>query len=461
MKQANDFAQRAGLSDDIIKLIHEGTIDIREYDENTRSVISEYEKWYEKANGCLDTIISLEDQMEDLAQQKLDNIVGYFDNLNGLLDQQIESYQGLIDVKKAYGKELVEDDYYQMLADSEETVRNMVEEQSALSEELNYLVGAGLIQTGSDAWYEYATRIEELNSSISDAKVSISELSDEMNNLTLVNLQTGMKYLEDVQKSIESVGNLQDSQGKSRGVVQYRQLISIGMKQIDNLEMQNKEILKQMDGLDVLSEKYQELNDALKENQLSIMDIKGSQEEWNDSIIDLKLDALQKQNDIYQQRLNIMDALNGIEDARQRRVSVYKEGVGFTYEADQDAMREARNNLDSAMYDLLTQQLEASKEADNIYDSIGNQLVEVKDALTSVDFSKYYDSISSDMTNSKILSDALASANLGDIIAGAAGGGIQIDLSGMTLNNVNSVEDLGNAIVDQLPTYILQFMHEK
>lgn len=461
MKQANDFAKKADLSGDIIKLIHQGTIDITEYDETTRSLISEYQKWYDEANKCLDTLNDLDDQMEQLGTQKMDNITTYFGNITGLLNRQIESYQSLIDVKKAYGKELVEEDYYKMLKDAEKTVESLTQEQAALKSEMDSLVTAGLIKVGSDAWYEYTTQIEEMNASIAEAQISMREMKDEMQNLTLVNLQSGMSYLEDVQESIEAVGKLQDAQGTSRSVNQYRQLISIGQKQIDNLEMQNAEILKQMEGMDVLSEKYQELNDQLMENKASIMDMKASQEEWNDAVVDLKIAALQKQNDAYQQRLNIMEALNGIEDARQRRLSVYKEGEGFVYEADQDAMRSAQQTLDGALYDLMLDNLEQSKEANNLYDNIGNQLEEITDVLTGIDFNKYYESISSGMENSKILSDALSHADLADIVGGTGLGKIEVDLSNMTLNGVNSVEELGEAIVSQLPAYILQYMHEK
>jgi hypothetical protein len=156
-----------------------------------------------------------------------------------------------------------------------------------------------------------------------------------------------------------------------------------------------------------------------------------------------------------------MEALNGIEDARQRRLSVYKEGEGFVYEADQDAMRSAQQTLDGALYDLMIDNLEQSKEANNLYDNIGNQLEEITDVLTGIDFNKYYESISSGMENSKILSAALSHADLADIIGGTGHGKIEVDLSNMTLNGVNSVEELGEAIVSQLPAYILQYMHEK
>ena len=461
IEQANAVAKQTKLSSDIIKKIQDGTIDITEYKKKVRENIEEYQKWWDKAVALEDTMDDLNDQLEELALQKLDNITDYFGNINDLIDANISAMQDAISVKQAYGEELKENDYKPMIAYAEQAVSNLVKYQDTLQKEFDTLVSAGDIQVGSDAWYEYSVNIRKVASEIADAKVQVSDLKDEMDNLVMTNLRTAYEYLQRIQASVESVGALNEAQNVTRSSQQYRTLISNGMKQIENLQMQNDELRNQMEGLDVLSEKYAELNSQLNDNQESIMSIKQNQEQWNDAIIDLKIDELQKQNDEFKQRLEIMDAIQEIEDAQQRRVSIYREGQGFVYEVDAQEVKDAQDNFEEAVNDLIINQLEATKELSNIYDSVGNQLVEVKDMLSGIDFTKYYSSVSAGVEDSTLLKDALSAIDAASIISNLATKDVSIDLSGMTLNNVNSVEELVDAIINQLPGYILQELHSK
>ena len=461
LQQADTVAKQTGLTQDIVDLIQQGAIDITQYSDKVKENIEEYQKWWDKAVDLTDTMDDLNDQLEELALQKLDNITTYFTDIDDLIDANISAMQDAISVKQAYGEELKENDYKPMIEYAEQAVANLTKYQNTLQKEFDALVDAGDIQVGSDAWYEYSTNIRKVSSEIANAKVQVSELNDELGNIAMTNLQTAYEYLQRIQSGIEGVGSLNDAQNVARSVKQYRTLISNGMEQIENLEMQNEELKKQMEGLDILSEKYIELNAQLNDNQEAIMSVKQSQEQWNDAIIDLKIDELQKQNDEFKQRLEIMDAIQEVEDAQQRRVSIYREGQGFVYEADQRELKDAQDNLEEAVNDLIINQLEATKELSNIYDSVGNQLVEVKDMLSGIDFTKYYSSVSAGVEDSTLLKDALSAIDAASIISNLATKDVSIDLSGMTLNNVNSVEELVDAIINQLPGYILQELHSK
>ena len=460
-KQANDFAKRAGLSSGIVKLIQEGAIDIKQYDENTRKAIQTYQTWWDKAKGCLDTIESLNDQMYDLSKQKLDNIVKHFGNIDDQLNEQIKTFNSLVKVKEEYGQEMVRDDYLDAIRLTKDVIENLEAEQKALNDELEEQVNSGVIKVGSDDWYNYAKQIEELNSTLSEAKIDLSELSDEVKNIALNNLSTSIYYLDNLQSKIEGLQQLRNAQGSRDEVNSYRTLISTGMEQIDNLRTQNSELEKQLEGLDILSEKYQEINNQIQDNEDKIMDIKASQEEWNDAILDLKIELLQKQNQKYQERLDLMKALNDLEDARQRRVLMYNNQTGFGYVQDEDAVEEAQDAVNDQMYNLIVNGLEAQKENNNIYDNMGNQLIPVQDMLASVDFTRYYDSINRGSENSTLLTNILKSIDLPSILEGTKGGDVSIDIGDIILNGVNDAEALGDAIIAQLPGYLVQAIYSK
>ena len=461
-KQASDFAQRAGLSSDIVKKIQEGEINIEEYDENTRKAIKTYQTWWDKAKGCLDTIESLNDQLYTLSKQKLDNIVTYFDNITKNLDAKIENYNGKVSLKEALGEELTRGDYAEAIKLTRESIKTLTEEQQALTKELDDQVARGIIKVGSDDWYTYATQIEQLTSTIQEAQISLQDLQDEVDNIALNNLQTSIYYLDNLSSRIQQLQKLQEAQGHATDVKSYRALISTGMAQIENLEAQNHELEKQMEGLDVLSEKYQELYQQLQENEETILDIKTQQEEWNDAILDLKIEMLQKQNDKYQQQLGLMQALNDLEDARQRRVLMYDNEQGFNYVADQDAIDQAQEGVNQQVFDLIIQGLEDAKQDSDIYDSMGQLLQPVEDVLSGIDFSAYYDTIYAGMETSSTLAALLHNIDMQSLLAESQGGGdISIDIGDIVLQGVSDAQSLGDAIIAQLPGYLQQALYGK
>ena len=328
---------------------------------------------------------------------------------------------------------------------------------------------------GSDTWYEYMSTLEQLRDSIYSTKTEIGDLKDEMADIPLTNLKTGYNYLETIRKNLEDTNSLLDAQGSNKFPNTFESLISVGMKQIENLQEQNKLIQAQMDSLDPLSEKYQELRSSLNGNLDTIADIRKNQEEWNDEIIDLQIDRLKKQNDTYKEQLRLMQALDELDKARQRRLLVYHEEGGFRYEADEDALEDAQEAANDAIYNNIISGLERSKENSNIYgplgerlvsgnsivDSLGNTLVPVTDKLSGLNFEPYYQSIVSGAEQSGLLTSMLNSIDMAKLLEASIGGNVSIDLSGMTLNEVNNVKELGDAIIDQLPNYLMQALYQK
>lgn len=328
---------------------------------------------------------------------------------------------------------------------------------------------------GSDTWYSYMSTLENLKESITQTKIEISEMNDTIADIPLTNLKTGYDYLEEIQRNLEGMNNLLDAQGSDKYAETYRSLISVGMQQIENLQEQNRLIEEQMSTLDPLSEKYQELRGDLTSNLDTIADIRKNQEEWNDAIIDLQIERLKKQNDSYKEQLRLMQALDDLDKARQRRLLIYHEDTGFQYEADEDELENAQEAANDAIFSSIVSDLEKSKADSNIYgplgerlisgssilDSLGNVLVPVEDKLSGLDFEPYYQSIVSGSEQSGLLEGLLQSIDLSKLLEASIGGSVNIDIGTMTLNEVQNAKDLGDAIINQLPSYLLQALYQK
>ena len=104
----NDYFRSSGLTDDIIKKIQEGTIDIGPYDDEMQEMIREYQEWYEKALDCKDALYDLREEQRELATQKLDNILDQYDWQIERLDAIVDYSESLMDLKVASGIDIGE-----------------------------------------------------------------------------------------------------------------------------------------------------------------------------------------------------------------------------------------------------------------------------------------------------------------------------------------------------------------
>lgn len=462
LQQADEIATKQNLSAEIVQKIQDGTIDIERYDDDTREIISDYQEWYDLAIECKEAVGDLKDQQYELSKQKLDNIVTHYENQLGLLETALDKAQKEIDLKTASGVELLRDDYTESLENTKQQIELLKQEREALNDEFEMLVTAGTIQVGSDDWYEYTKQIQEFDSSILDAQKSVEEFKDSVNGIATNNLATAMNALKNVHEIMQGLIDLRSAQGKDMTAGDYKNLIASTSKQIENLESQNEALRQQQVGLDVLSEKYQEIEEEIRSNEQEILSSKAEQEKWNDSLIDLEIDRLKEQNEQYKNQIELMDALEEYEKAKQRRALIYREGQGFNYESLESDLRDAKEALDEIIYDRQIEALEDAKKDSNLYDDYGNELTPITDTLGGVDLSAYYDTIKAGAENSTLLAEALSSLDVSKLIknADAQTMNVSIESGAITLSGVNDVNSLAEAITNQLPNALMQQLYK-
>lgn len=74
---------------------------------------------------------------------------------------------------------------------------------------------------------------------------------------------------------------------------------------------------------------------------------------YQTKVIDIQIDnlnsqkeAISKVNDEYKKQIDLIKAQQALENAKNEKRKVYRAGVGWTYEADQEAIRKAKEDLD-------------------------------------------------------------------------------------------------------------------
>lgn len=472
MQQAEEVRTKTGLADDLVEKIQNGDIDINEYDDTTKKKIEQYKKWYDLAEKCKDSIEDLKDQERELNLQRLDNIISDYENRIDVLKDKATARQNEIKLMQAQGRELSEKSYIDLIGNAQSQITELERERNALEKELLNQVAKGTIQEGSDEWHKYRNSLEEVDSAIIDCKVSMQEFSDAIYDLRMDRLENAMSVLQRVQSATESLMELHNAQNTKNAEGYYATLIGNGFQQIENIKAQNELLRQQMEGLDEGSEKYQTILEEIAKNEESIASVKIAQEQWNDAIADLKIDALQEQrdklqevNDEYQKQLDYEEALAELDKAKnQRNKLVFRNGIGFRYEADQQAIDEAQKRVDELDYqakiDALDKQigdLEDAKETSNIYNYTGTALtngIEVgSTAFNDMVESLINAPINTDMVSSAIVSNAEAEKKTMQ--------SIDLKIGDIIIQKTDDADQLAKNIVDRLPDAILQEMYKK
>lgn len=108
-------------------------------------------------------------------------------------------------------------------------------------------------------------------------------------------------------------------------------------------------------------------------------------------MVDLKVEELQKYqeelqkiNDKYQRQKELQQAIEDLQRATaQRTQRIYRDGIGFTYEADADAVRDAQENFEQILHDQTMDKIDEAidalhelKDDTNVYDEFGELLGE-------------------------------------------------------------------------------------
>lgn len=150
----------------------------------------------------------------------------------------------------------------------------------------------------------------------------------------------------------------------------------------DEIEKQNKEIKEQLEKeIELLDERFEALRDYAKDAIDAEIELKEKSLEAQNALLDEQINKYKEEKENLDDQKEIADKLLKIEEARKKlaesknpKVRVYREGKGFVYESDFDAVAQAQNQLDELLkdWDLFQEkakiadiiaELEAEKEA--------------------------------------------------------------------------------------------------
>lgn len=171
MKEAGNV----GLSSSLAQLVRDGTIDIREYDDDTRQKIQEYQEWYEKALDCKSAVEDLHQSIAQLYQDMFENTQTDFENKLSQVEHAANMAQKDLDMVQARGY-LESAVFYERLSDSQSKSINLLEvELQELNRRFKEAIDSGEIESESEAWYDMKSAINDVEEAIADANIQLLE----------------------------------------------------------------------------------------------------------------------------------------------------------------------------------------------------------------------------------------------------------------------------------------------
>lgn len=138
-----------------------------------------------------------------------------------------------------------------------------------------------------------------------------------------------------------SVDLLKEEIDHYKSVISYIQgKVNDYIKQLEKQRDAEKSLIDdKINGLKDLKEKSKDYYDS------EIKHLKELKEQEKEAW-DAKIEALEKQNDAVQEQIKLQELQDALHKAENLRLKVYKEGEGFVYTQDTEAIKEAKKNLD-------------------------------------------------------------------------------------------------------------------
>ncbi len=140
------------------------------YDDDLKEAISDCQDLYDKAQDAADAVQSLNIEIRQLAKSRFDNVASQFEGVIGKITA----------IRDLYGKE---DDLMQsqgwfastllnnsMMKQEQKNLEKLEQERDALTKALNSAMASGKIEAESEDWYSMQASIDDVTSSIFDAK---------------------------------------------------------------------------------------------------------------------------------------------------------------------------------------------------------------------------------------------------------------------------------------------------
>lgn len=331
-------ANAVGLDESYASKVRNGSMDIENIeDDDLRTKITDYQKWYEAAEAVQDTIISLKKQVKELAKQKFDNITKSYDSFLSLVNAIHDKYSAMNDLfEEMEGRQSIE--YLQeMGGQNNSAIARLRGQISELLTELHEQETTTALPW-SEAWVEAQAKINETKKALYEARLELQEVNNEIRKTNWVdynNLTAQLEaYGDEVDTVYNLIGDLNSFESANAAITQN------GISKLGVLTSSLKNARQQVANYETA---YEALN---KELQLGVI----NEQEYQDELLDLQksqrgaVESVKKYKDEIVSL--IKDGINAETEAFQKLIEARKKDLSKQKEADDYAKTVADKTKD-------------------------------------------------------------------------------------------------------------------
>lgn len=313
-----------------------------------RSVFTDLSDYYDKIEE-----INEKRFKENLSttSEYVDELVKIFEGRNEMLEKTLSDYEHDItlmqnrDSVNSTGipeSEIKQIETYRMMQEMVHKAADTYREQMTGTMSDTEIEHSEYIKDMQTKWWEYENNIQSIQSEMFDRSLSAYEdYISRRNKFGNWGADNEIAAWKRVDKFLD--------QSYENGIINYKTYLE---KKLDVLEsMYDAEKQRQQDFADAAVRIMEKELDALNKQKENYEKQKGNYESTVSAVVDLindQIDKLKTESDELDKQLKLQKALKAVEEARnQRNIHIYRDnGTGFDWEADDKAVRQARESYD-------------------------------------------------------------------------------------------------------------------
>lgn len=370
-----------GLDEYYKNQIADGSISIDViYDDDLKDAISDCQDFYDKAQDAKTAVQELNIELKGLAKSRFDNVASEFE----------EKINKIVAVRDLYSKEdelMNEKGWFSstllnsaMIDQENKNLQKLEAERDALVNALNSAVNSGSIMPESEDWYSMQSAIDEVSSSILDAKKALVEYD---NTIRQINWDAFDRTRDDVENLITETDFLTEL------------LKDVGITD-DNGNMTKEGQAAQA----LLAQKYQlYLNQAKAyKDEIAKIDADLANNPYDKELLDRKQDLIDKEQEAIKSAMSEKDAIknltndayNDFIDKLGDAIDKYKELMSTMKDAYdyEKSIREKTEALNALEKQYSAYQGDNSEEGKKNIQQLKDQINSAKDDLKDTEYEK-------------------------------------------------------------------------
>lgn len=343
------------------------------YDEDLKDAISDCQDLYDKAQDAADSVQSLNLEIRQLAKSRFDNIQSQFEEVLGKVNSIKDLYSkdnDLLEEQGWFASTLLNNS---MIEQEQKNLTKLEQERDALTKALNSAMASGKIEAESEDWYSMQASIDDVTSSIFDAKKALVEYDNAIRQINwdafnrtrddVSNLIDETQFLVDLLKNediTDDNGNMNDNGKAAQALIaqKYQLYLNQAKAYKDEILKINEELANDPYDKELLDRK-QELIKAQQEainSSISEKDaLKDLVQEGYDTFLDKLDEVIQKYKDLMNQQKDAYDYEKSIAEKTKALNALekqYSAVQGDNSEEGKKNIQQLKDQINSAKDDL-------------------------------------------------------------------------------------------------------------